>query len=133
MHVIYANLADLGKTPQFSTTPLAPLATQLTTAYNAAVATQLNAWGVHVFDAAALINQVVASPATYGFSDATTPACNSYTTPGNPLTLSALICSPATLVAPGADISHVFADGVHPTAHAHAVWSDQVTAAFPSP
>lgn len=132
-HIIYSNLPDLGKTPQFSTTPLAPLATQLATAYNAAVATQLNAWGVHVFDTAALINQVVASPATYGFTNATTPACNSYTTPGNPATLSSLICSPTTLVAPGADITYVFADGVHPTSRSHAVWADQVTATFPSP
>ncbi|HEY5806997.1 MAG TPA: SGNH/GDSL hydrolase family protein [Povalibacter sp.] len=132
-HIIYSNLPDLGKTPQFSTTPLAGLASQISAGYNAAVATQLNAWGVHIFDAAALINQVVASPATYGFTNATTPACNSYTTPGNPATLTALICSPTTLVAPGADITYVFADGVHPTARSHAVWADQVTAAFPSP
>ena len=132
-HVIYSNLPDLGKTPQFSTTPLAGLATQMSLAYNAAVVSQLNAWGVHIFDTAALINQVVATPSTYGFTDATTPACNSLTTPGNPATLSALICSPTTLVAPGADLTHVFADGVHPTARSHALWSDQVTAAFPSP
>ncbi|HEY6640647.1 SGNH/GDSL hydrolase family protein [Povalibacter sp.] len=130
--IVYSNLPDLGKTPQFRTTPLAGLATQLATAYNAAMVTQLNAWGVSIFDAAALINEVIASPASLGFTNATTPACNSYTTPGNPATLSALICSPATLVAPGADITYVFADGVHPTARAHAVWSDRVTAAFPS-
>ncbi|HKE96445.1 MAG TPA: SGNH/GDSL hydrolase family protein [Povalibacter sp.] len=128
MHVIYSNLPDLGKTPQFRTTPLAPLATQITDAYNAAVATPLNGLGVHIFDAAGLIRQVIASPATYGFTDVTTPACNSFTTPGNPATLSALICSPTTLVAAGADLNHVFADGVHPTARAHALWSDQVTA-----
>jgi outer membrane lipase/esterase len=131
--VIYSNLPDLGKVPQFSTTQLAGLATQMTTGYNAAVATQLNAWGVHIFDTAALINQVVASPSTYGFTNATSPACTSYTTPGNPATVSALICSPTTLVAPGADVSYVFADGVHPTAHAHAVWADQLTATITSP
>jgi outer membrane lipase/esterase len=132
-HIIYSNLPDLGKTPQFSSTPLAGLATQLATAYNAAMVSQLNAWGVHIFDTATLINQVVASPSSFGFTNATTPACNSLTTPGNPATLSALICSPTTLVAPNADLTYVFADGVHPTARAHALWSDQVTATFPSP
>lgn len=133
-HIIYSNLPDLGLTPQFSTTALAGLATTLATNYNAAVATQLNAiGGVHIFDTAKLIKDVVTSPSTYGFTNATTPACNSYTTPGNPATLSALICSPSTLVAPGADVTYVFADGVHPTARAHALWSDQLTAAFPSP
>ena len=126
--IIYANLPDLGETPQFRTTPLAGLATQLSTAYNNAVQTQLAAWDVTVFDTSALIHAVVASPSTYGFSDVTTPACTSFTTPGNPATLSALICSPNTLVTPDADITHLFADGVHPTARAHAVWADQVTA-----
>ena len=128
--IIYSNLPDLGKTPQFSSTPLAGLATQIATNYNAAMVTQLNAWGVHIFDTAALINEVVASPSSFGFANATTPACTSLTTPGNPATLSALICSPSTLVAPGADLTYVFADGVHPTARAHAVWSDRVTATF---
>jgi outer membrane lipase/esterase len=131
--IIYSNLPDLGITPQFRTTPLAGLATQLATAYNAAVANALNGLGVHVFDTATLIQQVAASPSTYGFTNATTPACNSFTTPGNPATLSALICLPTTLVAPGADLTYVFADGVHPTASAHALWGSQVITAFPSP
>ncbi len=132
-HVIYANLPDLGKTPQFRTTPLAGLASQISTAYNTGVVNQLNAWGVHIFDTSSLINEVVQSPGTFGFTNATSPACNSFTTPGNPATLSALICSPTTLVAPNADLTYVFADGVHPTARAHATWADRVTATIPSP
>lgn len=132
-HIIYSSLPDLGKTPQFAGTPLAGLATQMSVAYNAAVDAQLEAMGVNVFDTAALLAEVAASPADFGFTNATTPACTSFTTPGDPSTLSALICSPATLVAPGADLTYVFADAVHPTARAHALWSDHVTAAFPSP
>lgn len=131
--IIYSNLPDLGITPQFRTTPLAGLATQVSMAYNAAVADALESSGVHIFDTATLMQQVVASPATYGFTDATTPACTSYTTPGDPRTLSALICLPTTLVAANADLTHVFADGVHPTASAQAVWGAQVAAAFPTP
>jgi phospholipase/lecithinase/hemolysin len=127
-HIIYSNLPDLGQTPQFRTTPLASLATQLSAAYNDAVQSQVIAWDVTVFDTSSLIHAVIASPGTYGFSDVTTPACTSLTSPGDPTTLSALICSPDTLVTPDADITHLFADGVHPTARAHAVWADQVTA-----
>lgn len=132
-HIIYSNLPDLGLTPQFRSTPLAGLASTLSANYNAAVATSLNGLGVNVFDTSALIQQVAASPSTYGFTNVTTPVCTSLTTPGNPASLSALICSPTTLVAPGADLTYLFADGVHPTARAHALWSDQVTAAFPTP
>lgn len=130
--VIYSNLPDLGLTPQFRTTPLAGLATQMSAAYNAAVANALGGLGVNVFDTAALLQQISNSPATYGFTNVTTPACNSLTTPNDPTTLSALICSPSTLVAANADLTYMFADGVHPTARAHAVWGDQVSAAFPS-
>lgn len=132
-HIIYSNLPDLGLTPQFRSTPLAGLATTLATNYNAAVATALNGLGVNVFDTSALIQQVVAAPDTYGFTNVTTPVCTSLTTPGNPASLSALICSPTTLVAAGADLTYLFADGVHPTARAHALWSDRVTATFPTP
>ncbi len=131
-HILYANLPDLGVTPQFAGTPLAGLATTLATNYNAAVASALAGSGVAIFDAAALIHAVMAAPATYGFTNVSAPACNSYTTPGDPSTLSALICSPATLVSANADVTYVFADGVHPTARAHALWADQVTATLPS-
>jgi outer membrane lipase/esterase len=131
--VIYSNLPDLGITPQFRDTPLAGLATLLSAAYNDAVANALAALGVHVFDTEALMQQVVASPSTFGFTNATTPACTSTTTPGDPSTLTALLCFTTTLVAPNADATYVFADGVHPTASAHAVWGSQVIAAFPTP
>ncbi len=127
-HIVYANLPDLGKIPQFSTTALADLATQLSVSYNNAVKTQLDAWAVTIFDTSTLFAAVIAMPETYGFTNVTTPACNSDTIPGDPATLSALICSPSTLVSPNADITHLFADYVHPTARGHALWADQVTA-----
>lgn len=131
--IIYANLPDLGLTPQFRATPLAGLATQITDAYNAAVADALNALGVHIFDTAGFLRQVVQSPASFGFTNVTTPACTSLTDPSDPTSLSALVCLPTTLVAPGADLTYLFADAVHPTAGAHTVWGQQVIAAFPTP
>ncbi|WP_255987301.1 SGNH/GDSL hydrolase family protein [Chitinolyticbacter albus] len=133
-HIVYANLPDLGSTPQFRNTPLAGLATTLSTNYNAAVKSALASSnsGVVVFDTQALITQAIAAPASFGFVNVTTPACTSYTTPGDASTLTALICSEKTLVSAGADQSYLFADGVHPTARGHQVWAAAVLQALGS-
>ncbi|HSC81298.1 MAG TPA: SGNH/GDSL hydrolase family protein [Chitinolyticbacter sp.] len=124
--IVYANLPDLGATPQFRGTPLAGLATTLSTNYNAAVKSALASSGVVVFDTQALITQVIAAPTSFGFANVTTPACTSYTTPGDATTLTALICSDKTLISAGADQSYLFADGVHPTARGHQIWAASV-------
>lgn len=119
--IVYANLPDLGATPRFRGTPLASLATTLSTNYNAAMESALRDSGVTVFDTASLFAQAIASPASFGFANVTSPACTSYSSPGDPATLSALLCSHNTLVAPGADQTYLFADGLHPTARGHQV------------
>ncbi len=131
-HVLYSNLPDLGKTPLFTSMgPVAAAAaTQLSVAYNAAVKQQTDAMGVATFDTFSLIDQVVASPVTYGFTDATNPVCTSYE-PGKPpslATVSALFCSPTTLA--GDPYRYVFADAVHPTTHAQVIWADLVTTQY---
>ena len=65
-----------------------------------------------------------ADPAAFGFTNATTPAC---TTP------SSLICTSATLVAPDAAQTHVFADGVHPTTGGHKVLADYAASVIEAP
>ena len=132
-HIIYSNLPDLGMTPQFRGTPLAGLATTISMGYNQAVDPALTSAGVNVFDTFTELREIAASPETYGFTNATSPACTSYTSPGDPSTLSSLICFATTVVEPGADLTYVFADGVHPTARAHAHWADRVTATIPNP
>lgn len=124
--VVYANLPDLGAMPRFRGTTLAGLATTLSSNYNASVATALRDSGVTVFDTASLFAQAIASPASFGFVNVTYPACTSYSTPGDPATLSALLCSHNTLVAPAADQTYLFADGLHPTARGHQILAGQV-------
>ncbi len=131
--IIYSNLPDLGLTPQFRTTGLAGLATQISAGYNAAVANALNGTGVHIFDTSAFMQGVIDDPAAFGFANATTPACTSLTNPADPTSLSSLLCFPTTVVAPGADITYLFADGVHPTTSAHSLWGQKVIEAFPTP
>lgn len=130
--IIYSSLPDLGLTPQFRTTPLAGLASQITAGYNAAVENALAGQGVSIFDTAAFMQDVIGAPATYGFANVTEPACTSRSNPNDPASVTALLCFLTTVVSPGADITYLFADGVHPTSSAHALWGQQVAAAFPS-
>ena len=119
--IVYANLPDLGATPQFRTTALAGLATTLSVQYNAAVAAAMPA-GVVTYDVKGLFDKVIASPATYGLSNVTGMACD----PAK--ASSSLVCSQSTLIAAGADRSYVFADGVHPTPAGHKLWGDAAAA-----
>ena len=77
--------------------------------------------GVNVY---ALFNQVVANPAKYGFTNITTPACT---------TASSHDCDSSTLVAPGADQTYLFADGVHPTTATHAMLAQVVLSEMAAP
>ncbi|XZG71558.1 SGNH/GDSL hydrolase family protein [Chitinibacteraceae bacterium HSL-7] len=128
--IVWSNMPELGITPQFLAlgAATAAQATQLSKSYNQAVAQQLASMKVGVFDVASLLNQVAATPAPYGFANVTQPACTSRTTPSDPSTLTALICTSSTLVAADADQTHLFADNVHPTANAHAIWGKAVLA-----
>ena len=53
-----------------------------------------------------LVNEIVANPAAFGFTNVTIPACT---------TASSFMCTPATLREPNAALTYGFADSVHPT------------------
>lgn len=85
-NVLVLNVPDLGKTPEVTSgaviganTPTPGLvneATNLSTAYNASLANQLGVIGgatIQVVDLAALINNAIATPGTYGLTNVTTP------------------------------------------------------------
>ena len=110
-YIVVPNLPNLGATPAFSGAT-APLATQASQGFNQVVRTGLSQIGIDMvaLDTYGLLNEVVAQPATYGFSNATGVACT---------TSTSLLCSPATLVSADAAQTYVFADGVHPTDAMH--------------
>jgi outer membrane lipase/esterase len=108
-----ASLPDIGKTPAGVATPAAPFST-LSGLYNTTLSLGLDQIGFDVIpvDVYTLLNEVLANPAAFGFTNTTTPACT---------TSSSLLCTPATLRDPNAPNTWVFADGVHPTNGAAAV------------
>jgi outer membrane lipase/esterase len=135
--VVY-NLPDIGKTPSGLAGGAAASAgaTQLSGLYNGQLnigLDQLSANGMNIIpvNAFALVNEVIASPAAYGFTNVTAPAC----TGGSG---SSLQCgpqgsgAPVTYV-PGTENTYLFADGVHPTQAADRLLSQAVLAEIAAP
>jgi outer membrane lipase/esterase len=76
-----------------------------------------------MLDAYGLLDELVANPARYGLGNVTEPACKG----------SSGICVPASLVAPGANRDHLYADGVHPSGIGHELIADYVLSVLQAP
>ncbi len=134
--VVY-NLPDLGKTPAGMAGGAAASggATQLSQLYNSQLSlglSDLSAQGMNIIpvNTFALVNQVIANPAAYGFSNVTAPACGA--------TASSLLCGPQGAglpfsYAPGTENTYLFADDVHPTTAAHALLAQVVKSELAAP
>jgi outer membrane lipase/esterase len=134
--IVVFNLPDLGRTPQFgaSTTTSAPfnLATiSYNSALNAGMAGRTNVVPINTFG---ILNDIIANPATYGFTNVTGIACG----PGAPGVVSSAACgavgsgNPFTYAA-GTNNTYLFADGVHPTGAAHRILANVVLATLSAP
>ena len=125
-HVVVVNLPDVSLTPGFKGGAGEPLALQLTTAFNTALAAGLaNAGsGVLLVDAFTQSQDQFARPAQYGLSNVTTRACVKDT--AVILYDSALVCNTKTVVA--GDVSRFqYADDVHPTPYGYKLLAQFVT------
>jgi outer membrane lipase/esterase len=118
----------------------------LSGAFNTALIDGLEGSRAKIIDARAMNAAVQASPATYGITNITSPACNAdiiaAITNGAVTSGSSLFCNAApealftaaglpslNALTPGASASsYLFADGVHPTTGAHKIFADQVWA-----
>ncbi len=107
-YILVLNVPDIGKAPDGIDSGVGPLITQVVNIYNSAVQAGLDAANLNVIrlNTAGLLNEVVANPAAFGFTNATARACG---------TTRSVLCTPANLVTPNAAQTYVFADGVHPT------------------
>jgi outer membrane lipase/esterase len=127
-YVVVFNLPDVGATPSaHADEALVPgihtFLTGVSQSYNQILNAGLGSHtlGVNTY---ALFEQVVADPAKYGFTNIDTPACT---------TSSSHDCNGGTLIAPGADQTYLFADGVHPTTAAHAMLAQVVLSELAAP
>ncbi|RAK56450.1 autotransporter domain-containing protein [Phenylobacterium deserti] len=127
-YLVVMNLPDVGLTPSARAQGPAGQAslTTLATSYNAILGNGLaNAdEGIVPVNTFGLIREIIANPSVYGFTNVTQPACT---------TSSSVTCTPATLVAPNAGSTYLYADGVHPTAAAHAALTQVVISELVAP
>ncbi len=127
-YVIVQNLPDLGKTPSaIAQGPAAQAGlSALAGVFNSTLNTAIGAAGLQViqFNTNALFNEIIANPGLYGFTNVTSPACT---------VASSVNCTPATLVAPDANLKYVFADGVHPTTGATLVQAQAIVSMITGP
>jgi len=130
-HIVVLNLPDIGLTPAFRGTAAQSGVSGLVFAYNQTLNGGLATLqdGIIPINAYQLIGEVMADPALYGFTNITGTACNIGVLPNN----SSLFCSPATYVAPNANETYLFADGVHPSGAAHAMLAQVVQATIVAP
>lgn len=133
-YVVVYNLPDIGKTPQALAGGAAASAgaTQLSVIYNSTLDAGVAKLGLNVIpvNTFALINEVVANPAAFGFSNVTAPACG--------VGATSVLCGPQGAglpysYAPGTNQSYLFADGVHPTDAAHAMVAQVVLSELAAP
>lgn len=127
-YIVVANVPDIGATPFGASLGAAGAGglTALSSLYNQTLFGNLAAAQVRVIplDTFALLREVSADPARYGFVNVSIPACGA--TPS-------LVCTQAALVAPGADQNFLFADGVHPSSGGHAVIADYALSVLRAP
>ncbi|MBP7370513.1 MAG: autotransporter domain-containing protein [Arenimonas sp.] len=138
--VVVFNLPDLGKTPNSiaSGSTAAAGATGLSAIYNAAFDSYLGQLpdGIVAINTFGLINEIIASPATYGFTNVTQQAC--LTGPGIGGSATSGACGPVGSGEPwtyatGTNNTYLFADGIHPTGAAHQMLANVVYATISAP
>ena len=132
-YLVVFNLPDIGRTPALTAAgPTAATAATLAVlnyngALNAGLATLRD--GIIPVNTFALVNEVLANPGAFGFTNVTGTAC----TPPN-----SVACGPAgsglpATYAPGTNQTWFFADGIHPTGAAHALLAEVVLSTVAAP
>ncbi len=127
-YVMVPNLPDIGLTPASRAGGAMGMAqgTALAKAYNDALFGGLKQAGLQVIpvDTFTILQEIVANPGTYGFTNVSNMACTS---------ASSVTCSPLSLAAPNANNTYVFADGVHPTTAAHQILGQYAISVLEAP
>lgn len=133
-YILVPTIPDIGLTPDARDGGPAAMAggTQLATLYNTNLFNGLAAQGLRVIpvDTFHFLQEVVANPGLYGFTNVTDRACNTQPAPAG---ASSLFCNPASWATPNAPDTYLFADGVHPSTAAHKIIGQLVVSVIEAP
>jgi len=133
-NILVFNLPNIGVTPEATAQGAAAAAslTGLSLIFNNQLNTGLATMGKGIIpvNTYGLINEVIANPAAFGFTNVTAPACG--------VGSSSVQCGPAGSGLPytyaaGTNNTYLFADGVHPTTAADYMLSQYVLAEIAAP
>ena len=107
-YLVVYNVPDIGKSPLAASQNAQSTFSALSSLFNSTLDAGIGAAGLQVVQVNTfkLLDEIVANPAAFGFTNVTAPVCT---------TASALDCTPATLRDPNGNLTWSFADGVHPT------------------
>ncbi|MFG1292346.1 autotransporter outer membrane beta-barrel domain-containing protein [Xanthobacter versatilis] len=126
-YIIVPNLPDISKAPVTSLLPQGQFFSDSVSAYNATLYNDLRHLGgsnIIYVDDYALVNEVIANPTLYGFTNVTDKACQQD---------FAITCTTNTLVAPNAQNDYLFADVVHPTPAGHELLAQYIESIIEAP
>jgi phospholipase/lecithinase/hemolysin len=127
-HVVVVNVPNVGLSPKGRTSAdgganLAQMSQLFNDTLNAALQSNGLQGKVIQIDSYGWINGIFTNFQANGFKVSNTAqACDPAKTPDD----TALLCSPATYIAPDADQTYMFADGIHPTTHLHSLFAQFV-------
>ena len=134
-YIVVFGLPNIGATPglRAAGATASAGATQLSAGFNTALFVGLAQNGLRVIpvDAFTFLSEITANPAAFGFTNITTPACGPF--PPFSSAPDALFCPPNVWAAPNANLTFLFADGIHPTTAAHALIAQFVEAMITGP
>lgn len=132
-YVAVTTLIDMSKTPEAMALPasIRPLLNVLPQTFELWLRDGLSGQPVKFIDVRSVFDDMIANPATYGFVDTTSQACDAARMPaasgGSSLFCNTTPGAPYSALAAGADVSTwLFADGVYPTTGGHKAFSDAV-------
>lgn len=140
--ILVPNIPDISLTPrvQAAAAALPHLPTAARTAaalYNANLFTLINQSNANVIHANtfALLQETVANPQAFGFSNTKGVACNMprQSNPAMYVLSTSLACTPANLVAADANNDYVFADDIHPAGRTHRILAQYYRSLIDSP
>lgn len=98
-HILVPGMPDLGMTPEYRANGLGGVGSQLSAYFNAELVQKLQGTGVTYFDTYTLLDNIIANPEQYGFSNVTDPCFDGVSVCGDPS-------------------KYLFWDGLHPTTYA---------------
>ena len=124
--MVVLNLDDWGKAPAAAISPaVQAYASTLSLAFNTRLKANLSSVsGVIQVDIQELFSDIRNNPGKYGLVNVTAPAC----LPSPLFSSYSALCTTATLVAPNANNTYLYADTVHYTDRANRIISDYVMA-----